>query len=73
MIIFQRTYLFFDVEQSSKNKRNFTLSFFFNSFVRSSGGVCIADEIQVGLGRCGESFWAFQMHGNQILQRNKKI
>lgn len=32
------------------------------SFVRSSGGVCIADEIQVGLGRCGESFWAFQMH-----------
>uniref|UniRef100_K1R5C6 Alanine--glyoxylate aminotransferase 2-like 1 n=1 Tax=Magallana gigas TaxID=29159 RepID=K1R5C6_MAGGI len=31
-------------------------------FVRSSGGVCIADEIQVGLGRCGESFWAFQMH-----------
>lgn len=43
-----------------------------NSFVRSSGGVCIADEIQVGLGRCGESFWAFQMHGNQILQHNKK-
>ena len=39
---------------------------FFFSFVRSSGGVCIADEIQVGLGRCGESFWAFQMHGNFI-------
>lgn len=32
MIIFQRTYLFFDVEQSSKNKRNFTLSFFFQQF-----------------------------------------
>ncbi|XP_062589545.1 5-phosphohydroxy-L-lysine phospho-lyase-like isoform X2 [Saccostrea cucullata] len=32
------------------------------SFVRSSGGICIADEIQVGLGRCGESFWSFQMH-----------
>lgn len=46
---------------------------FFYSFVRSSGGVCIADEIQVGLGRCGESFWAFQMHGNQILQHNKKV
>lgn len=46
---------------------------FFNSFVRSSGGVCIADEIQVGLGRCGESFWAFQMHGNQIPQHNKSI
>ena len=30
--------------------------------VRAAGGVCIADEIQIGLGRVGEHFWAFQCH-----------
>ena len=28
--------------------------------VRAAGGVCIADEIQVGLARTGETFWAFE-------------
>ena len=28
--------------------------------VRASGGVCIADEVQTGLGRMGTSFWAFE-------------
>ena len=28
--------------------------------VRATGGVCIADEIQVGLARTGETFWAFE-------------
>jgi 4-aminobutyrate aminotransferase-like enzyme/Ser/Thr protein kinase RdoA (MazF antagonist) len=28
--------------------------------VRKAGGVCIADEIQVGLARTGETFWAFE-------------
>jgi 4-aminobutyrate aminotransferase-like enzyme len=28
--------------------------------VRAAGGVCIADEIQVGYGRTGEHFWAFE-------------
>ena len=28
--------------------------------VREAGGVCIADEVQVGYGRTGESFWAFE-------------
>ncbi|XP_064594469.1 5-phosphohydroxy-L-lysine phospho-lyase-like [Liolophura sinensis] len=28
--------------------------------VREAGGLCIADEVQVGLGRTGEHFWAFQ-------------
>lgn len=28
--------------------------------VRATGGVCIADEIQVGLGRIGSHFWGFQ-------------
>ena len=28
--------------------------------VRAAGGLCIADEIQVGYGRTGETFWAFE-------------
>jgi 4-aminobutyrate aminotransferase-like enzyme len=32
-------------------------------FVRSAGGVCIADEVQTGLGRMGASFWAFEDQG----------
>ena len=31
--------------------------------VRAVGGVCIADEIQVGFGRVGSSFWGFQTQG----------
>ena len=30
--------------------------------VRSAGGVCIADEVQTGLGRIGTHFWAFEAH-----------
>jgi 4-aminobutyrate aminotransferase-like enzyme/Ser/Thr protein kinase RdoA (MazF antagonist) len=32
-------------------------------FVRNAGGVCIADEVQTGLGRMGTSFWAFEDQG----------
>jgi len=28
--------------------------------VRAAGGVCIADEVQVGFGRAGSRFWAFE-------------
>lgn len=28
--------------------------------VRAAGGVCVADEVQVGLGRIGSDFWGFQ-------------
>lgn len=31
--------------------------------IRSYGGVCIADEVQVGLGRIGRDFWGFNMQG----------
>ena len=31
--------------------------------VRAGGGVCIADEVQTGLGRMGTHFWAFEAHG----------
>lgn len=30
-------------------------------YVRSYGGVCIADEVQVGFGRVGEAFWGFEL------------
>jgi 4-aminobutyrate aminotransferase-like enzyme len=29
--------------------------------VRAAGGVCIADEVQVGFGRAGSHFWAFEI------------
>jgi len=31
--------------------------------VRSHGGICIADEVQVGFGRVGSNFWGFEMQG----------
>ncbi|MGD9957520.1 MAG: aminotransferase, partial [Candidatus Nanopelagicales bacterium] len=31
--------------------------------VRSVGGLCIADEVQVGYGRTGHHWWAYDMHG----------
>lgn len=32
-------------------------------FVRRAGGVCIADEVQVGFGRVGTHFWGFETQG----------
>jgi 4-aminobutyrate aminotransferase-like enzyme/Ser/Thr protein kinase RdoA (MazF antagonist) len=31
--------------------------------VRAAGGVCIADEVQVGFGRVGRHFWGFELQG----------
>jgi 4-aminobutyrate aminotransferase-like enzyme len=31
--------------------------------VRAAGGICIADEVQVGFGRMGSHFWGFQTQG----------
>lgn len=30
--------------------------------VRKNGGICISDEVQVGCGRMGKTFWGFQEH-----------
>jgi len=30
---------------------------------RAAGGLCIADEVQVGFGRVGQHFWGFSAHG----------
>ncbi|XP_014209858.1 5-phosphohydroxy-L-lysine phospho-lyase [Copidosoma floridanum] len=35
--------------------------------VRAAGGVCIADEVQVGFGRVGSHMWAFQLYGEDIV------
>jgi 4-aminobutyrate aminotransferase-like enzyme len=29
--------------------------------IRKAGGICIADEVQVGFGRVGEKFWGFEL------------
>jgi len=31
--------------------------------VRAAGGLCIADEVQIGFGRTGAQFWGFEWHG----------
>ena len=31
-------------------------------YTREAGGICIADEVQVGCGRVGSHFWGFQEH-----------
>jgi 4-aminobutyrate aminotransferase-like enzyme len=33
------------------------------AIVHAAGGVCVADEVQVGFGRAGECFWAFETQG----------
>jgi 4-aminobutyrate aminotransferase and related aminotransferases len=33
------------------------------SAVREDGGLCIADEVQIGFGRMGEYFWGFESQG----------
>ncbi|MGI9546308.1 MAG: aminotransferase class III-fold pyridoxal phosphate-dependent enzyme [Flavobacteriaceae bacterium] len=32
------------------------------SAIRKQGGVCISDEVQVGFGRLGDSFWGYELH-----------
>jgi 4-aminobutyrate aminotransferase-like enzyme len=31
--------------------------------IRAAGGICIADEVQIGFGRPGASMWGFELHG----------
>ncbi|MCT4629848.1 aminotransferase class III-fold pyridoxal phosphate-dependent enzyme [Winogradskyella sp.] len=31
-------------------------------YTRNAGGLCISDEVQVGCGRVGKTFWGFQLH-----------
>ncbi|XP_023387769.1 5-phosphohydroxy-L-lysine phospho-lyase [Pteropus vampyrus] len=36
-------------------------------YIRRAGGVFVADEIQVGFGRVGKHFWAFQLQGKDFV------
>ncbi|XP_061046008.1 5-phosphohydroxy-L-lysine phospho-lyase isoform X3 [Eubalaena glacialis] len=38
-----------------------------NRHIRRAGGVFVADEIQVGFGRVGKHFWAFQLQGEDFV------
>lgn len=31
--------------------------------VRAKGGICVSDEVQIGLGRVGDAFWGFELQG----------
>ncbi|MFP3632927.1 aminotransferase class III-fold pyridoxal phosphate-dependent enzyme, partial [Burkholderia sp. SIMBA_045] len=33
------------------------------AMVRAEGGLCLADEVQVGFGRVGSHWWAFETQG----------
>lgn len=35
--------------------------------VRAAGGICVADEVQVGFGRVGTHWWAFQLQGDDVI------
>lgn len=39
----------------------------FYRHVREAGGLCIADEVQVGFGRVGTHMWAFQLYGEDVV------
>ena len=43
--------------------KNVNISNVFRRLVRDAGGVCIADEVQVGFGRVGTHWWAFETQG----------
>jgi 4-aminobutyrate aminotransferase-like enzyme/Ser/Thr protein kinase RdoA (MazF antagonist) len=32
------------------------------TYIKEAGGLCISDEVQVGCGRLGKTFWGFQLH-----------
>jgi alanine-glyoxylate transaminase/(R)-3-amino-2-methylpropionate-pyruvate transaminase len=35
--------------------------------IKAAGGVTIADEVQTGYGRCGDTFWGFQLKNNDVI------
>ena len=37
------------------------------NIVRRYGGVALADEVQTGYGRCGDTFWGFQLENNDVI------
>lgn len=50
--------------QGAGGTRQYPKGFLKEAFeiVRSKGGLCLADEVQTGLGRLGSQFWGFEHH-----------
>ena len=42
-------------------------------YVRDAGGLCIADEVQVGFGRVGKCFWGFELQGSNLCNLKQQI
>lgn len=42
------------------------INYFVLRYVRSAGGIFVADEVQTGFGRVGTHFWAFQLQGENF-------
>jgi 4-aminobutyrate aminotransferase-like enzyme len=38
-----------------------------HAHARAAGAVCVADEVQVGFGRVGSSFWGFELGGDDVV------
>ncbi|OWK59519.1 5-phosphohydroxy-L-lysine phospho-lyase [Lonchura striata] len=55
------------IEHAHKRGRKKQSNLFRYRHVHKAGGVFIADEIQVGFGRVGKHFWAFQLQGEDFI------
>uniref|UniRef100_A0AAQ5YY45 5-phosphohydroxy-L-lysine phospho-lyase n=1 Tax=Amphiprion ocellaris TaxID=80972 RepID=A0AAQ5YY45_AMPOC len=49
-----------------QNSHRYTETHGVSRYVRSAGGVFVADEVQTGFGRVGNHFWAFQLQGEDF-------
>lgn len=36
-------------------------------YAQEGGAICISDEVQIGFGRCGHSFWAFNHQDTDVV------
>ena len=36
-------------------------------YIHDAGGLCIADEVQIGFGRVGKCFWGFELQGMRLV------
>ena len=62
---FHRLFLFF-LEHVYDSGEKFHLPHAVHRYVRSAGGVFVADEVQTGFGRLGSHFWGFQQQGESF-------
>lgn len=56
----------FFLEHVYDSGEKFHLPHAVHRYVRSAGGVFVADEVQTGFGRLGSHFWGFQQQGESF-------